>query len=163
MRVSANAAVRLKDLLITSQCLDAASSVIKVIVEVHAKTEYLRCTSIPNTPSHATNLAPFADAPDGHFVFVSFASAFLIKMLRKDPVPLLDEEQRQRVIELIERLIETLRSKQVAVDERHAPMLYSRFLSNLLAKHKVVEEEPQPQPNGQRAAPPHWSTELPLQ
>ena len=97
----------------------------------------------------------FADAPDGHFVFVSFASAFLIKMLRKDPVSLLDEEQCQRVIELIERLIETLRSEQVAVDERHAPMLYSRFLSNLLAKHKVVEEEPQPQPhlNGQRATP----------
>ncbi len=105
--------------------------------------------------SHTTNLAPFADAPDGHFVFVSFASAFLIKMLRKDPVPLLDEEQRQRVIQLIERLIETLRSKQVAVDERHAPMLYSRFLSNLLARHKVVEEEPQqPQLNGQKAAAP---------
>jgi len=74
-------------------------------------------------------------------------------MLRKDPVPLLDEEQCQRVIELIERLIETLRSKQVAVDERHAPMLYSRFLSNLLAKHRVVEEEPQPHLNGQRATP----------
>jgi len=74
-------------------------------------------------------------------------------MLRKDPVPLLDEEQCQRVIELIERLIETLRSKQVAVDERHAPMLYSRFLSNLLARHKVVEEEPQPHPNSQRATP----------
>ena len=100
---------------------------------------------------HTTHLEPSPDAPDGHFVFVSFASAFLIKMLRKDPVPLLDQEQRQRVIELIERLIETLRSKQVAVDDRHAPMLYSRFLSNLLARHKVVEEEPQPHPNGQKA------------
>ena len=97
---------------------------------------------------------PFADAPDGHFVFVSFASAFLIKMLRKDPVPLLDEEQRQRVIELIEGLIATLRSKQVAVDDRHAPMLYSRFLSTLLATHKVVEEEPHPHLNGQKGAPP---------
>jgi hypothetical protein len=74
-------------------------------------------------------------------------------MLRKDPVPLLDEEQRQRVIQLIERLIETLRSKQVAVDDRHAPMLYSRFLSNMLATHKVVvEEEPQPHLNGQQKA-----------
>ena len=55
MRVSAHAAMRLQDLLTTSQCLDAASSVIKVIVEVHAKTEYLRCTSIPNIPLHTTN------------------------------------------------------------------------------------------------------------
>lgn len=92
---------------------------------------------------------------------MSFASAFLIKMLRKDPVPLLDEEQCQRVIELIERLIEALRSKQVAVDERHAPMLYSRFLSNLLAKHKIVEEEPQPQLNGQRAAAPAGADAVP--
>jgi hypothetical protein len=125
---------------------------------VHAKTEYLRCTSIANTPPQMINYARFTDAPDGHFVFVSFASAFLIKMLRKEPVPLLDEEQHQRVIELIERLIETLRSKQVAVDDRHAPMLYSRFLSNLLAKHKVAKEEPQPHLNGEKAAPPTASS-----
>src|SRR5258708_22550260 len=75
-------------------------------------------------------------------------------MLRKDPVQFLDEEQCQRVIQLIERLIETLRSKQVAVDERHAPMLYSRFLATLLAKHKGAKEEPQPHPKGRKAGLP---------
>ncbi len=50
MRVSLNATKQPKVLLIPTQSLDAASSVIKVIVEVHAKTEYLRCTSTLNSP-----------------------------------------------------------------------------------------------------------------
>jgi hypothetical protein len=33
-------------------------------------------------------------------------------------------------------LINTIGSPQVAIDERHTPKLYSRFLASLLAKHK---------------------------
>lgn len=77
------------------------------------------------------------DAPDGHFVFVSFASAFLIKMLRKDYVTLLDASQRVRIIETVEKLVNTLSSPRVAVDERHTPMLYARFLAGLLSKYKT--------------------------
>jgi hypothetical protein len=35
----------------------------------------------------------------------------------------------------IERLINTLGSPQIAIDARHTPRLYSRFLANLLAEH----------------------------
>jgi hypothetical protein len=37
---------------------------------------------------------------------------------------------------LIERLIVVIGSPQVALDERHTPKLYSRFLASSLAKHK---------------------------
>jgi hypothetical protein len=37
---------------------------------------------------------------------------------------------------VIERLITTIGSPQIAIDERHTPKLYSRFLASLLAKHK---------------------------
>ena len=40
------------------------------------------------------------------------------------------------IYQLIERLVNTIGSPQIAVDERHAPMLYSRFLARLLSKHK---------------------------
>jgi hypothetical protein len=36
----------------------------------------------------------------------------------------------------IERLINTIGSPQIAIDERHTPKLYSRFVASLLAKHK---------------------------
>ncbi|KAI9511830.1 hypothetical protein F5148DRAFT_1146554 [Russula earlei] len=58
-------------------------------------------------------------APSGYFVFAAFASAFMLK-----------------VYQVIERLIATIRSRQIAIDERHTPKLYSRFLASLLAKHK---------------------------
>lgn len=103
---------------IVKRCLNAACAVLKTVVDVLAPTGYLRY------------------APDGHFVFSSFASAFLIKMLRAEHRTLLEPEERARVIEHVERLIETLKSSQIAVDGRHTPMLYSRFLGSLLAKYK---------------------------
>lgn len=103
---------------IVKRCLNAACAVLKTVVNDLAPTGYLRY------------------APDGHFVFSSFASAFLIKMLRPEHEALLDAEERSQIVELVERLINTLKSPQIAVDERHTPMLYSRFLASLLAKHR---------------------------
>ena len=40
------------------------------------------------------------------------------------------------IYRVIERLINTIGSPQIAIDERHTPKLYSRFLASLLAKHK---------------------------
>ena len=37
---------------------------------------------------------------------------------------------------MIERLINTIGSPQIVIDERHTPKLYSRFLASILAKHK---------------------------
>ena len=102
-------------------CLDAACGVVRTVVEDLAPTDFLRY------------------APDGHFVFSSFASAFLIKMLRPEHASLLEEQQRTYIIDLVERLVDTLKSPRIAVDVRHTPMLYSRFLAGLLAKYKASE------------------------
>jgi hypothetical protein len=53
------------------------------------------------------------------------------------------------VYEVIERLIVTIGSPQIAIDERHTPKLYSRFLASILAKHKrdgVAYRQQQPPP-----------------
>jgi len=106
---------------LVKRCLGAACGVLKTVVEDLAPTEYLRF------------------APDGHFVFSSFSSAFLIKMLRPEHSALLDAEQRVHIINLVERFVDTLKSPRIAVDVRHTPMLYSRFLAGLLAKYKPNE------------------------
>jgi hypothetical protein len=103
---------------LVKRCLNAACGVLKTVVEDLAPTEYFRY------------------APDGHFVFSSFASAFLIKMLRPEHATLLGAEQRTDILNLVERLVDTLKSPRIAVDVRHTPMLYSRFLAGLLAKYK---------------------------
>jgi hypothetical protein len=107
---------------IVERCIDAASSVVRVVVNDLAPTEYFRY------------------APDGHFVFASFASAFLIKLLRPEYKELIDGEHRTRIIGLVESLVDVLKSPRNAVDGRHTPMLYSRFLAGLLAKYKQDEE-----------------------
>ncbi|KAG8776432.1 hypothetical protein FRC16_004523 [Serendipita sp. 398] len=103
---------------IVKRCLNAASSVLRTVVEDLAQTDYLRF------------------APDGHFVFSSFAAAFLIKMLRPEHASLLEGDERNQIMEIVERLIDTFKSPRIAVDSRHTPMLYSRFLASLIAKYK---------------------------
>ncbi|KAI9507313.1 hypothetical protein F5148DRAFT_1206217, partial [Russula earlei] len=68
----------------------------------------------------------------GYFVFATFASAFMLKLLRPVYHPGLETE----VYQVIERLMATIWSPQIAIDECHTPMLYLRFLASLLAKHK---------------------------
>ncbi|KIK36923.1 hypothetical protein CY34DRAFT_16055 [Suillus luteus UH-Slu-Lm8-n1] len=47
-------------------------------------------------------------APDGHFVFASFASAFMLKLLRPEFAQLLSRQMEDEIFELICRLITTL-------------------------------------------------------
>ena len=56
---------------------------------------------------------------------------------------MLDPDQQNRIVTLINRLIKCLASKEVAVDERHTPKLYSRFLEGLLLRRNqlALEEE----------------------
>ncbi len=97
-------------------------------------------------------------APDGHFVFASFASAFLLKvcihgfptpavgarltyrlplqLLRPEFSGFVPRERQQEIFDLISRLIDKLGSPDVAIDERHTPALHSRFLHGLLRKHR---------------------------
>jgi hypothetical protein len=76
-------------------------------------------------------------APDGHLVYASFAAAFLLKLLRHKFVHLLSEDKRVTIIPLVERLIHVLSKPSIAIDESHTPMIYARFLTSLLHKHRV--------------------------
>ncbi|KAJ7470689.1 fungal-specific transcription factor domain-containing protein, partial [Mycena latifolia] len=69
-------------------------------------------------------------AMDANFLYVSFASAFLVNLLRPKFLPLVKEDTQQNIVRLVSRLINVLRSDSVALDGRHCPALYSRFLSS---------------------------------
>lgn len=56
--------------------------------------------------------------------------------MRPEFLPLLDESLHEGIIQDVEGLINVLGSRDVALDGRHTPALYSRFLSSLLAKHR---------------------------
>ncbi|KAG8945173.1 hypothetical protein FRC04_001152 [Tulasnella sp. 424] len=99
-------------------CIDAASSVLRSVVEVHAPSGFLRY------------------AADGHFVFAAFASAYLLKVLRPPFVAMIEPEHQSRILALVNRVIKTLASPEVAVDDHHTPKLYSRFLDGLLKRNQ---------------------------
>ncbi|KAG6852892.1 hypothetical protein C0991_008342 [Blastosporella zonata] len=101
-----------------NKCLDAAKSVIQNMVEGLATTGYMKY------------------APDGHFIFASFASAFLLKLLKPEFSSLLSKDQETAIFDLIGRLIQTLSSPEIAIDDRHTPKLYARFLAGLLSRHR---------------------------
>ncbi|KAI9508549.1 hypothetical protein F5148DRAFT_1148956 [Russula earlei] len=96
--------------LVFFKSLESAKTVITVLVDSLVPTGYIQF------------------ALDGYFVFVPFASAFMLKFI----TPGLETE----VYKVIEPLIATIGSPQIAIDERHTPKLYSRFLESLLVKHK---------------------------
>ncbi|KAG6333341.1 hypothetical protein ID866_5747 [Astraeus odoratus] len=104
------------DHVFLQKCFNAATTVIKHMIDVLSPTGLMR------------------SSPDGHFVFASFASAFLLKLLRPEFAPLLTVEMEDEIFELISRLITTL--QDLAIDERHTPHLYARFLANLLTRHR---------------------------
>jgi len=75
-------------------------------------------------------------APDGHFVFASFASAFLLKLLKPEFSSFLTKGQETEIFDLVGRLIQTLSSPKISIDDRHTPKLYARFLAGLLSQHR---------------------------
>ncbi|KAJ3730753.1 fungal-specific transcription factor domain-containing protein [Lentinula raphanica] len=101
-----------------TKCLEAAKSVIRNMIDKLAPSGYMRYSA------------------DGHFTFASFASAFLMKLLRPEFQHLLSKEEENDIFNLIGRLIQTLSSPALAIDDRHTPKLYARFLAGLLSKHR---------------------------
>ncbi|KAG2020351.1 priB protein [Coprinopsis cinerea AmutBmut pab1-1] len=97
--------------------LGSAHEVIRSVIEDLAPTGYLRY------------------AMDSNFLYVSFAASFLINLLRPKFKRMLDECQRQRIIDAVTNLTEVLTSAKVALDARHTPVLYARFLLSLLNKY----------------------------
>jgi hypothetical protein len=127
------------DRIFFTKCLEAARSVIRIMIESLAPSGYMRFSA------------------DGHFVFASFASAFLLKLLRPEFATLLNKEEENEIFDLISRLIQTLSSPKIAIDDRHTPKLYARFLAGLLSRHRrdgatVGRLHPNPPPQTQVAA-----------
>ncbi|KAJ7915584.1 hypothetical protein B0H13DRAFT_2231820 [Mycena leptocephala] len=106
------------DHIFFTKCLDSAKSVLRNMVEGLAPTGFMRYS------------------PDGHFIFAAFASAFLLKLLRPEFAHLMPKEEENQVYDLIGRLIQTLSSPEIAIDDRHTPKLYARFLAGLLSRHR---------------------------
>ncbi|KAF9048353.1 hypothetical protein BDZ89DRAFT_1057928 [Hymenopellis radicata] len=101
-----------------NKCLDSAKTVIRCMVEELIPSGFMRF------------------APDGHFIFASFASAFLLKLLRPEFQMFRTKADDDEIFDLIGTLIQKLSSSNVAIDERHTPKLYARFLAGLLSKYK---------------------------
>ncbi|KIJ56407.1 hypothetical protein M422DRAFT_23685 [Sphaerobolus stellatus SS14] len=101
------------------QCVTAATTVLK---QVRDKMAPLGCMRY---------------CPEAYFVFTGFAAAFLLKILR----PKFSFMMRHRaglekeIIALIQSLITLLGSDEVAIDNRHTPKLYARFLAGLVEDH----------------------------
>ncbi|KAJ3726150.1 fungal-specific transcription factor domain-containing protein [Lentinula raphanica] len=138
-----------RDSGILKRSIDAARTVIQIMVERLYPTGHLKY------------------AMEANFLYVSFSAAYLLNLLRPKLLPLLDEHTHEEIILTVERLISVLGSEDVALDGRHTPALYSRFLVNLLNKYnarpKRRSETPpgdirfQPQFNEDRhPSPPGW-------
>lgn len=107
-----------EDQIFLDNCFQAAKSVILCMIDTLCPSGYMRFS------------------PDGHFIFASFASAFLLKLMRPDFKSLVTPAQESEIFDLIGRLIQTLNSPEISIDERHTPKLHARFLAGLLTKHR---------------------------
>ncbi|PPQ69168.1 hypothetical protein CVT26_003542 [Gymnopilus dilepis] len=101
------------------RCLKAASDVVEAVVDDICRPEQLHY---------------FRHGPEAQSVFVTFASAFLVKLLQPKFASYLTPETRTHIRGLVQKVIDLLGSPAVAIDERHGPKLYSRFLEKLLSR-----------------------------
>jgi hypothetical protein len=82
--------------------------------------------------------------PEAQSVFLTFASAFLVKLLQPKFVSYLSMEQRVEIRSLVQQVVDLLGSPDVAIDDRHGPKLYARFLKGLLSSSVVKGNTPSP-------------------
>ncbi|KAL0567880.1 hypothetical protein V5O48_014114 [Marasmius crinis-equi] len=110
--------LRSGDEIFLLKCLESAKRVVTYMVDSLAPSGYMRY------------------APDGHFVTASFASAFLLKLLRPEFSSFLPKEEGSEIYQLVGKLIQTLSSPTLAIDDKHAPRMYARFLTGLLVRRR---------------------------
>ncbi|KAH7915024.1 fungal-specific transcription factor domain-containing protein, partial [Hygrophoropsis aurantiaca] len=75
-------------------------------------------------------------ALESHFLFAAFAAAFLLNLMSPEHLIVFDDTIQDCNAALVRELIHVLGSDACAVDGRHSPALYSRFLSCLLGKYE---------------------------
>ena len=71
-------------------------------------------------------------------MFLAFAAAFLLNLLRPKFTHLLSEQQSDTIMSSVGRLIQVL--NEAAIDETHMARSYAKFLSSLLDKHRLVQD-----------------------
>jgi hypothetical protein len=80
--------------------------------------------------------------------------------MRPEFATLMPKNEEEELVLLMQRLVRTLGSDSIAIDDRHAPKLWARFLGDLIAKRRntpVATALPAPAPvagPSQGAAPP---------
>jgi hypothetical protein len=138
------------DEIFFTKCFEAAKLVIQNFIESLAPSGYMRYSA------------------DGHFVFSSFASAFLLKLLRPEFSTLMTKEIEAEIFDLIGRLIQKFSSPDIAIDDRHTPKLYARFLAGLLARNRRdgatanrSHHQPPPQSEIAHAASDSYTSQMP--
>ncbi|KAG6865902.1 hypothetical protein C0991_010735 [Blastosporella zonata] len=75
----------------------------------------------------------FRHGPEAQSVFITFASAFLVKLLQPKFASYLSIQKRLEIREVVQKVVDLLSSAEIAIDDRHGPGLYARFLKGLLA------------------------------
>ncbi|KAL4067825.1 fungal-specific transcription factor domain-containing protein [Scleroderma citrinum] len=68
-------------------------------------------------------------SPDSHFVFLSYAVLSLLKLIRQEFQPFIENEQK--IIDLVKDVATVL--GEIAVNSHHTPALYSTFLRALIS------------------------------
>ncbi|KAI6132068.1 hypothetical protein EDD16DRAFT_1534431 [Pisolithus croceorrhizus] len=81
-------------------------------------------------------------SPDSHFVFLSYAVLSLLKLIRPEFQPFIENEQR--IVDLVKDVATVL--GEIAVSSHHTPALYSTFLRALIsARTDGVQQQQQAQ------------------
>ena len=78
------------------------------------------------------------------------------------------KELETEIFDLIGRLIQTFSSPEIAIDDRHTPKLYARFLAGLLSRNRKdgatvgrLHPQPPPQSESAHAASGGYTTHVP--
>ncbi|KAF9236712.1 hypothetical protein BU15DRAFT_63760 [Melanogaster broomeanus] len=104
-------------------CLNAASDIVNAFVR----------RLFPTTERKVL----LRHAPDAQFVFVTFAGAFLVKLLQPKYSHYFTNERRKEIRTLVQEAVDLLGAPEVVVDDKHGPKLFSRFLAGLLASQSA--------------------------
>ncbi|KAK2460891.1 hypothetical protein APHAL10511_007361 [Amanita phalloides] len=90
--------------------------------------------------------------PEAQSVFVTFASTFLVKLLQPKFASYLSPDMRFNIRNKVQQVIDLLSSPDIAIDNRHGPKLYAKFLKGLLAS-PITRLESQSPTNSVSALP----------
>jgi len=112
------------------RCLNAAEDVLQAVVDDICGDSRMRVF--------------WRHGPEAQSVFVTFASAFLVKLLQPKFTAYLSSEKRHDIRNKVQRVIDLLSSPDIAIDNSHGPKLYAKFLKGLLASPMTRLESQSP-------------------